>query len=313
MKILSDIGELGMIERITRSLPGRHDVTAGAGDDCAIVRAGGEELVMTSDPVISGVHFLPDAAPEAIGRKAIGRVLSDIAAMGAEPRWVLVDIVAPGNTPIDTIDGIYRGMSKLASEFSTAIVGGDMAEGPCLELHIFGVGAAPKGRSILRSTAAVGDILFVTGNLGGSRLGRHLQVEPRINEGIFLRKWASAMIDVSDGIASDLRHLIDAAEIGCNLNLDLIPLSDAAKNMQDEIPPIEHALYDGEDFELLFTIPPDIKDTFMSAWKKSFNLKCTEIGMITSEKGLIKCRKDNAEPAILQQSGYSHFKAEPNG
>jgi thiamine-monophosphate kinase len=205
---LSDIGELGAIERIVRTLPGRQDVVVGAGDDCAVVRMNGhaiDDMVLTSDPVISGVHFTTDATPESIGHKALGRVLSDIAAMGAEPRWILVDIVAPGETPIDVIDGIYRGMGALASKFSVAIVGGDMAEGSSLEIHVFGVGAVPTGKGLLRSTASMGDLLFVTGKLGGSRLGRHLQVEPRINEGLFLRDWASAMIDVSDGGQSGKR------------------------------------------------------------------------------------------------------------
>ncbi len=308
---LSDIGELGAIERIVRTLPGRQDVVVGAGDDCAVVRMNGgiaDDLVLTSDPVIYGVHFTEDAEPEKIGRKALGRVLSDIAAMGAEPRWVLVDIVAPSNTPIDLIDGIYSGMGDLASEFSVAIVGGDMAEGPCLEIHVFGTGAVPAGKALLRSTAHAGDLVFATGKLGGSRLGKHLQVEPRINEGVFLRDWASSMIDISDGLASDLRHLTDMSGVGCDLLLDHIPLSDAAERMGDSLPAIEHALYDGEDFELLFTIPIGSRDEFIATWNTSFGLPCAQIGNITPDKGIIRCLHAGRDATVLGQSGYRHFE-----
>ena len=307
---LRDIGELGAIERITRSLPNRQDVVVGAGDDCAIVRTGSsatEDLVLTSDPVIADVHFTADAAPESIGHKALGRVLSDIAAMGAAPRWVLVDIVSPGDTPIDVIDGIYRGMGRLASEFSVAIVGGDMAEGGSLEIHVFGVGSVPTGKGLLRSTANAGDLLFVTGNLGGSALGRHLQVEPRIDEGVFLRNWASAMIDVSDGLASDLRHLIEMSGVGCDLELEKLPISDAAEDMSDGRLAVEHALYDGEDFELLFTIPVERRDEFSAAWKNEFDLLCTQIGTITSNKEIIRSFSNGRDATIIEQRGYRHF------
>jgi thiamine-monophosphate kinase len=247
---------------------------------------GSEDLVLTSDPVIEGVHFTTDALPEDIGRKALGRVLSDIASMGAEPRWVLVDIVAPGSTPVTVVDGLYKGMSAVASEFNVAIAGGDMAEGSSLEVHVFGAGAVPKGESLLRSGAVAGDILFVTGYLGGSSLGRHLQVEPRIREGLWLRERASAMIDVSDGLASDLRHITDMSGVGCTLNLEKIPLADAAQRMQDDRSAAEHALYDGEDFELLFTLPAASRDALLEEWGAAFSLPCTEIGLITPETGV---------------------------
>jgi len=308
MTTLRDIGELGVIERIRGFLPGRHDLAVGAGDDCAVVSVGGaEDLVLTSDPVIEGVHFTADAVSEDIGRKALGRVLSDIASMGAEPRWVLIDIVAPGSTPVTVIDGIYRGLGALASEFSVAIAGGDIAEGASLEIHVFGVGAVPKGESLLRSSAGAGDLLFVTGLLGGSSLGRHLQVEPRIREGLWLRKHASAMIDVSDGLASDLRHITDMSGVGCNLNLEKLPLSEAAQRMQDDHSAVEHALYDGEDFELLFTLPAATGDVFLKEWEASFSLPCTEIGQITSDAGLIRCFDAGSEAGLLEQRGYTHF------
>ncbi len=309
MQTLGDIGELSVIERITKALPGRQDVVVGAGDDCAVVRpvGGAEDLVLTSDPVVEGVHFTVDTAPEAVGHKALGRVLSDIAAMGAEPRWALIDVVAPSTTPIATLDALYAGMGALATTCGLAIVGGDIAAGPCLELHVFGVGAVPTGGGLLRSTAHADDILFVTGALGGSRQGRHLRVEPRLEAGVWLHEWATAMIDISDGLATDLRHITEASNVGCDLDLRQIPVSTAAAELDDGQSPLAHALYDGEDFELLFTIPAARGEAFMQAWRQAFGLPCTEIGRMTAQAGIIRCLEPDGSVVPLEGTGYSHF------
>ena len=282
----------------------------GAGDDCAVVRPGGgapEDLVLTSDPVVEGVHFTAEVAPEAVGHKALGRVLSDIAAMGAEPRWALVDVVARGSTPMATVDALYDGMGALAATCGLAIVGGDIAEGPCLELHVFGVGAVPRDAALLRSGAGDGDVLFATGSLGGSRLGRHLHIEPRLEEGIWLRDWATAMMDISDGLATDLRHITHASGTGCELNMEQIPISEAAASLDDERSPLEHALCDGEDFELLFTVPGSRREAFRSAWQQAFEMPCTEIGRMTSQTEMIQCRQEDGSVVSLAETGYSHF------
>jgi thiamine-monophosphate kinase len=310
METLKDIGELAVIERITRMLPGRQDVVVGAGDDCAVVRPASstQDLVLTSDPVVEGVHFMPDDAPEAVGHKALGRMLSDIAAMGAEPRWALVDVVAPGTTPAATVDALYAGMGALATTSGLAIVGGDVAEGPCLEIHVFGVGAVPAGQALLRSGAQADDLLFVTGALGGSRVGRHLRVEPRLEAGAWLRNWASAMIDISDGLATDLRHITESSHIGCDLDLGKIPISPDTAEFDDERSPLQHALYDGEDFELLFTLPAPQRDPFLNAWRQAFALPCAEIGRMTaSAVGAIRCIQADGSSRPLEGSGYSHF------
>ncbi len=311
MQTLGDIGERSAIERIIKTLPGRQDVIVGAGDDCAVVRVGdgtGDDLVLTSDPVVAGIHFDATASPQSVGHKAIGRMLSDIAAMGAEPRWALVDIVAPSSTPLSTLDELYAGMGKLASGSGLAIVGGDMTDGPCLEIHIFGVGAVPAGKAVLRSTAKPGDRLFVTGALGGSRLGRHLRVEPRLAAGKWLRDYATAMIDISDGLASDLRHLTTLSGVGCDLELAAIPISEAATKMDGSQSPLEHALNDGEDFELLFTLPGADTAKFTSAWKTAFNLPCTEIGHMTDSPKKIRCMESDGSAQPLTKTGYNHFR-----
>lgn len=309
MQTLGDIGELSAIERITKALPGRQDVAVGAGDDCAVVRPGSatEDLVLTSDPVVEGVHFTSGDAPEAVGHKALGRVLSDIAAMGAEPRWALIDVVAPSATPVDRLDALYAGIGALATTCGMAIVGGDVAEGPCLELHVFGVGAVPCGQALLRSGAQAGDLLFVTGTLGGSRLGRHLHIEPRLEQGAWLRDWASAMIDISDGLATDLRHITMASSIGCDIRMEQIPVSPAAAELDDGRPPLQHALYDGEDFELLFTVPAQRGAACATAWRQAFELPCTEIGKMTAGTGEVRCIQPDGSILPLEGTGYSHF------
>jgi thiamine-monophosphate kinase len=308
MQTLKSIGELKAIERICRRLPPGRDVRVGAGDDCAVVKAGdGEEWRLTSDPVIEQVHFASGTAPYDVGYKAVGRVLSDIAAMGGAPRWGLIDVVAPPDTPVSVLDELYRGVIESSAKHRFAIVGGDMAEGPCLELHVFGIGAAPAGRALLRSGAKPGDVLFVTGSLGGSLLGRHLRIEPRIEQGIWLLDWASAMIDVSDGLATDLRHLTDRSGVGCDLDGAQVPVSDAAKPMADGISALEHALRDGEDFELLFTVPEGKAERFVDAWRGRFELRCTRVGVMTRDVGILRCRMPGGEMRALDAAGFEHF------
>ncbi|MBM4142794.1 MAG: thiamine-phosphate kinase [Lentisphaerae bacterium] len=311
METLRDIGELAAIERIARRLPGRRDVVVGVGDDCAVVRlsgGAGVDWVLTSDPVVQGTHFAAETAPEDVGHKAVGRVLSDIAAMGADPRWGLIDIVAPSALPVATLDGLYRGAVALAGAHDFCIVGGDLSEGPALEAHVFGVGAVPCGRAVLRSGARPGDLLFVTGTLGGSASGRHLRFEPRVKEGRWLRDWAGAMIDVSDGLAADARHLATMSGAGCDLDARAVPVSDAARALRDGVPPLDHALRDGEDFELLFALAEEREDEFMAAWRKAFDLPCTRIGIVTDRAGLVRCCFPDGATVALEGAGYAHFR-----
>ena len=258
VRSLADIGERGLIARMRGAMPSRADVLVGAGDDCALVAwTDAEDLVLKSDPVREGHHFLPDADPRLVGRKALARVLSDFASMGAEPRWALADLVAPADAPLARIDGVFEGFAALAREHGVALVGGDTSCGEALELHVFCAGAVPHGRALLRSGARPGDLLFATGPLGDSfATGHHLAFEPRLAAGRRLREaGAHACIDVSDGLASELWHL--ARESGMHLHVDLsaIPLSPTLAGRADAV---AHALGDGEDFELLFAAPAPV-------------------------------------------------------
>jgi len=265
------------------------------------------DWLLTSDPVIEGIHFTNETPAAAIGHKAVGRGLSDIAAMGGQPVWALIDIVASPDTPIATIDGIYRGAAQLAEEYSLAIVGGDISQSPKLEIHVFAIGQLPAGSAVLRSGASSGDLLFVTGSLGGSLQGKHLAFEPRVREGAWLRGRATALIDISDGLASDLRHLSDMSGTGARLNTARIPLSPEASGMNNARTPLDHSLYDGEDFELLFTIPSRDHEAFVFSWRETFDLGCTLIGVMTPKKGIIECVDKDNGITLLDKKGYEHF------
>lgn len=309
--ITQQIGEDNLIRRLKRLVPGRADVIAGIGDDCAVVRTGRRDpydLLLKSDPVIEGVHFLPSTPGGAIGHKALGRVFSDLAAMGGEPLWVLVDLVAPPTASVSRIEAIYQGMARLARRYGAAIVGGDTSRGPALEVHVFAVGRLPRGTALLRSGARPGEALYVTGSLGGSGLGRHLRFEPRLREGQWLRDAAgvTAMMDVSDGLATDLRRLAAASGTGVVLDLGCVPVAAAARRLRDKRSALEHALADGEDFELLFTVRSRKVRAVESAWANAFRLPCTRIGAMTVQPGRVEGR-DGEECKELTIHGYEHF------
>lgn len=305
---MRDIGELVTIDRMTRFLKTRSDVVCHAGDDCAVVAVGGSELLLTSDSVIEGRHFEPGTPPEVIGHKIAARVLSDIAAMGGEPRWGLVNIEATANTSVEIVETISRQISETADRYGMAIVGGDLAEGSNLQVHAFAVGEIPVGQAVLRSGAEPGDLICVTGSLGASLASRkHLTFEPRIKEGQWLRRWATSMIDISDGLATDLRHIMDRSEVGAKIISSRIPLTAEAAIAEDGKSALEHALFDGEDYELLFTIPPDKQKLVLPKWIPSFDIPCSVIGIITNQVGLLECVDDRGVTTRITGAGFAHF------
>jgi len=294
-------------------VPLRSDVVTGIGDDCAVVRTDGRyDLLLKSDPVIEGIHFAPDVPGERIGHKAVGRVLSDLAAMGGEPLWILMDLVAPARTATARVKAVYRGAARLARRHGVAIVGGDTSRGPALELHVFAVGRIPRGRAVLRSGARAGDRVYVTGRLGGSLSGRHLRFQPRLSEGRWLREggWATAMMDVSDGLAADLPRLAAASGVGVEIEAEAIPVSAAAKRavtVAGMRSGLAHALGDGEDFELVFTVAERKAAAFAKAWRRRFRLPCSAIGRITRLAGRVVLR-EGGRIVPLAASGYEHFR-----
>lgn len=307
---LGDIGERAAIARLCSHIGDAAGLKVGPGDDCAVVTAGPgatHDWVLTSDPVIEGVHFTPGVERQAVGHKAIGRVLSDIAAMGAEPACALVDLAAPADTPLSDLDALYAGATALAETHGCAIAGGDVAEAKVLALHLFGLGRVPAGQAVLRSGARAGDAIYVTGALGGSFADGHLAFEPRVREGQWLRGWATAMIDVSDGLASDLRRIGESSGRGFVVELEQLPLSAA---VPPDIPDDEryrHALTDGEDYELLFAVPAEKTADFDAAWRAAFALPATCIGRLTSDTDETVCIAPDGGRTELPERGFLHF------
>lgn len=301
MEKLGDIGEHKAIRRLTAMLGNHPRLVVGAGDDCAVcaLPGTGSDQVFTTDPVIENVHFRSGEKPERIGNKAAGRVLSDIAAMGAQPQWLLVNVVARPGQDVGALEGIYAGMNALCSRFGAMVIGGDLAQGPCLELHVFGTGIVPAGEALLRSGAKAGDSIFVTGPLGGSGEGRHLDFVPRVEEGIFLRESGvvNAMMDISDGLATDLRHMLGKSGVGAVLDERQIPF----------VGSLEKALFDGEDFELLLAVAPENGNALRTRWVERFGTELHPIGSVNDETDVLKLRSPGGEVRVLEAKAFEHF------
>lgn len=306
MEKLGEIGEHEAIRRLTAQLGGHPLLRIGPGDDGAVTGVPGTTIdqVFTTDPVIEEFHFQPLDKPERIGNKAVGRVLSDIAAMGAQPQWLLVNIVAPPEQDLQALEKIYTGMNALCDRFGATLIGGDLAQGPCLELHVFGTGMLPSGTALLRSGAKPGDSIFVTGALGRSIEGKHLDFTPRVEEGIFLRETGlvNAMIDVSDGLATDLRHILKQSGVGALLEAEQIPKTGS----------LDQALYDGEDFELLFTAAAENVEVLRYQWLERFQTELPMIGTITAEAEILKLRQ-NGTIQVLEAKAFEHFSNKTQG
>jgi thiamine-monophosphate kinase len=308
--------EFELINRLTRSLPTNKSVVTGAGDDCAVLDFGLPDrlLLFKTDALVEGVHFDPGTAPAKIGHKALARCLSDIAAMAGTPVAALVTLALPASFDPDFVEAIYSGINALARRHDVAIVGGETTANPeRMLLSVSLIGTVPRGKSVLRSGAEAGDAIFVTGELGGSLAGRHLEFEPRLAEARWLTQHFSihAMLDLSDGLAGDLRHVLKASRAGAELLTTAIPISRearrAAKAESSSKTPLLAALTDGEDFELLFTVASRDAVPLLDAWRKQFpDLPLSCIGKITAGEGITLRDKEGARP--LTAHGYVHFQ-----
>jgi len=309
------VKEFDLIARLKTTLPTHDSVLAGAGDDCAVLNLGlPHDLVLfKTDAVVEGVHFTADTPPEKIGRKALARCLSDIAAMAGTPTHAVVTLALPTTFETTRVEAIYAGLNALAREHSVAIVGGETTANPDrLLLSIAMLGTVPRNRRVLRSGAKAEDAIFVTGTLGGSLSGRHLDFEPRLAEARWLAEHFTihAMIDLSDGLAGDLRHILEASGVGAELLSSAVPVSRAAKQLaRDESsakPPLLAALTDGEDFELLFTIASRSAVPLLDAWRAQFpDVKLSCVGKITTTPGLRL--RDERGLREFNLRGYEHF------
>lgn len=290
------------------------------GDDCAVLpKNETHDMLITSDLLVEDIDFRRSwIIPEFLGHKALAVSLSDIAAMGGKPLYSMLSIGIPEDVwQTDFVDEFYKGYLSLANNFGVELIGGDVSKTPDkIVIDSTVIGEVEKGVAILRSGAKVGDSIYVTGALGGASAGlklvetnvekfdelklQQLKPTPRIEEGQKLGKLINSMIDISDGLSSDLRHICEASKVGAKIFIDKIPIEKYLQNVtKDFSEQLDFALNGGEDFELLFTIDPKKKS------KNIFNYFFC-VGEITANVGIIELI-DGEKSTVLQPKGYQHF------
>lgn len=320
------LGEFDLIDRYFRDAAARRDdVLLGVGDDGALLcPKAGFDLVMVTDTLVEGTHFKAGASPRSIGHRALAVNLSDLAAMGATPAWALLALTLPA-TEESWIKEFADGFLGIARQHDLALVGGDTTRGP-LSVTVQAIGYVPHGRGLRRSGARVGDVVWVSGTLGDAAAGLHDSNDylrqrfdyprPRIALGESLLEVASAAMDVSDGLLADLAKLTAASGVGATLEIESLPLSKEllGKKGLDEARRL--ALTGGDDYELLFTMPPARWEEWQRIWAERSaadqSVAITPIGRIDEHQGLrMTLAGKPIERAALgiERSGWDHFKA----
>jgi len=325
---LAELGEFGLIERIRHQAPQGPDVFRGIGDDAAeLILPAGHHLLTSTDLLIENVHFRRDWTDcESLGHKAVAVNLSDIAAMGATPRYLYLGLAFPSDTELDEITAFLKGALDEAKRYNVTLVGGDTCHspGPWL-ISVTIEGSALANQSIGRSGARPGDLIMVSGTVGDSALAlallcdgkrpepsllaRHHRPTPHVELGRQLseRRLASAMIDISDGLAGDLVHILQASKVDGLIEEVKLPLSEAFRRITEGQPALrELALYGGEDYELLFTVPPDCATKVADLCTEG-QLKVTTIGVVGKGSGELSLRDGSAVARRIPVRGYDHF------
>jgi thiamine-monophosphate kinase len=294
---LREIGEDRLLNQLLPDLPLAKAVVSGPGDDCAVVKTRDRRnfLVLKTDCVVAGVHFLATANALDVGWKAMMRPLSDFASTSAVPQFALITLIAPEQTKVEWVDELYRGLRRAAKRFKVSIVGGETSgiPGP-VAISVSVVGFVERDRCVSRRGGKVGDDLFVTGRLGDALKRKHLQFVPRIAESRWLTKNFSihAMMDLSDGLGADLPRLARASRVGFAIAMENLPLARGAK--------IDDAISEGEDYELLFAISPRDRSRLEREWRKKFRkLPLTRIGSLS---------RLSTKTNQLLPRGYVHFQ-----
>ena len=304
MNTVSDLGEIALIRRLRRRLGGpAPSVLVGIGDDAAVLRGRRNiHRLLASDMLVEGVHFRRATTPAKwIGWKALACNVSDIAAMGGVPEASVVSLGLPARTPMAFVEGVYDGLARCGRQFGVSIVGGDTVRAPVVIIDVAILGSVKRSQLVLRSGARTGDRLFVTGHLGGSlSSGRHATFVPRLEQAQWLVRHLTvhAMIDLSDGLASDLWQVARASGVTLQVREADIPASRAAKT-------VWHALMDGEDFELLFAVP---SRTARRVPTQLGGVPVTEIGMVTREgRTAVELLQHHGRRRPLVPQGFTHF------
>ena len=323
MRTVRDIGEFGLIRRLARLLPTSPYVFEGVGDDCAVVRLGDTVALVSCDLFLEHVHFRRSTAtPEDIGWKAAAAALSDIAAMGGAPLYVLVSLACPGDTEIAFVEGLCQGLTAAAGQAGAVIVGGDTARSPeAIVLDVAVIGQTVGGRYLCRKGARPGDVLAVTGHVGRSAAGLHAlehghdgpallaahrRPQPRYAEGRWLcrRDGVHAMIDISDGLVQDAGHLAEGEGLGVDIDPGRLVSAPELERYCEEhgLDALTFMLTGGEDYELACAIAPDVYDGTVRAFQETFDTALTGVGRFTDAwRGV---RVAGQEPAA---GGFDHF------
>jgi len=322
--------EFEIIRRyFTRQSPHRDDVIAGIGDDAAVLQVpSGSDLVVCMDTLVAAVHFPESTPAAAIGHKALAVNLSDLAAMGATPSWATLSLTLPDSDPV-WLEDFSQAFFCLADRYGVELVGGDTTRGP-LSITVQAHGFVPTGKFLRRQGARPGDRIYVTGTLGDAGLALQLgdqadpvlrqrldYPEPRITAGQLLRDYASAAIDISDGLLADLGHLLEAGGAGAAINIDALPRSAVFVTAMQQPgltqPDRFYALplSAGDDYELCFTVPAQSCDE-MEATLSSQAIDYTSIGVIEAQSG-IRCHRANGEVYQFATEGYQHFGGTGSG
>jgi thiamine-monophosphate kinase len=333
---LKDIGEFGLIERITRGCVIRTDgVVRAIGDDAAAFSLRkGEICLVTTDLLVEGIHFHRDAtSAENLGYKSLAVNLSDIAAMGGRAREAFVSIAVPEDLPVEFLENLYSGMKKLAAKYDVNILGGDTTGSrKDLVVNVAVVGSVPPEEILCRNTARPGDRIFVTGDLGDSRAGCHLLLnqipadtgdlqklldahilpEPHLKEGrhLAMARGVHAAIDISDGLSSDLGHILSASGVGARIAAEKIPISGALRKFCRDYneDPVPYALSGGEDYVLICTVDGRHANSVISEFETCFGRPLYEIGKITETSGM-EIRYPDGDRKTLEPRGWNHFIA----
>lgn len=302
----------------------RKDVQIGIGDDCAVTTVPeGQQLVTTTDTLLEGVHFPVATSGRAVAHKAVAVNLSDLASMGAEPAWISLSLSLP---EVDKawLNDFSTCLQELTEYYSVQLIGGDTVQGP-LAVTITAQGFVPTGQALTRSRAKPGDWIYVTGTLGDAGLGLKLSQDdaaidnqyksflldrfnfptPRLLVGTTLRRIAHSCIDVSDGVLSDLKHILYASQCGATLQLEKLPLSEAMRESVSLEEAIEYALTAGDDYELLFTLSEEQKGNVEVALANC-NVSATCIGQITGNAEKLELKLGDKQ-YVLSSEGYQHF------
>jgi thiamine-monophosphate kinase len=333
---IGELGEFALIARLHRHLLGQTSpqIIRGVGDDCAVLRpSAGMDLLLTTDTQEEGVHFRRHwASPEDIGWRCLAVNVSDIAAMGGSPLGAVVALSLPTTLDVAFVEALYDGMQAVATRYDCPVIGGNISKSAStLSVTITVLGEVPHGQSVCRSGAQVGDEIWVTGNLGGAKAGlevlrhpeavaglpiegvlaRYRRPHPRLREAQYLRQHARlhSLLDISDGLSSDLHHICEASGVGAQLEVACIPIAEEVQQVATALQAdsLAFALHGGEDFELCLTAPPGMLATLQPVFQAQFHCPLVRVGTIQPGSGVTLCLVDGTQ-IPLRAGGYDHFR-----